>query len=191
MALLNLNLNLGWQENYISARVNSGSITETIRYIAQIWDSFADGKPFEYSFLDEEYGNLYTNEQQTEKIFMIFSFLAVFIALIGLYGLISFTTEQRKKEIGIRKVLGSSVPGIVRNIIKNFVILIALANILAWPTAYYIMNKWLENFAYKASLDLWIFLSAGILVFMISVITIVLHSLKVATSNPVDSLRYE
>lgn len=191
MALLNLNLNLGWRENYISVRINSGSITETLNYISKTWDSFTEGKPFEYSFLDEEYNNLYRNEQQTENIFMIFSSLAIFIALIGLYGLISFTTGQRKKEIGIRKVLGSSVCGIIKNIIKNFVVLIILANVIAWPAAYYIMNKWLDNFAYKANLDLWVFLSAGLLVLLIAVITIISQSLKAAASNPVDSLRYE
>jgi len=178
-------------ESNISVRLNTENISETIGYVENTWKDFAPNKPFEYSFLDEDYDNLYMNEQQTRKLFSIFSFLAIFIACLGLFGLASFIADRRTKEIGIRKVLGASVPGIVQILNKSFVIWVLLANLIAWPVAWFVMNRWLQNFAYRIELSWWMFVLAAVLALVIALITVSFQSVKAALKNPVDSLRYE
>lgn len=178
-------------ESYISVRLNTENISETIGYVENTWKDFAPNKPFEYSFLDEDYDNLYMNEQQTRKLFSIFSFLAIFIACLGLFGLASFIADRRTKEIGIRKVLGASVPGIVQILNKSFVRWVLLANLIAWPVAWFVMNRWLQNFAYRIELGWWMFVLAAVLALVIALITVSFQSVKAALKNPVDSLRYE
>jgi len=178
-------------ESYISVRLNTKNVSETIKYIGNTWNDFAPGKPYEYSFLDKDYDNLYINEMQTRSLFSIFSFLAIFIACLGLFGLASFVADRKTKEIGIRKILGASVPRIVRNLNKSFVIWVLIANLIAWPAAWYVMNKWLQNFAYRIDLSLWMFILAALLALIIALITVSFHTIKAALKNPVDSLRYE
>ncbi|MDH5383968.1 MAG: ABC transporter permease [Candidatus Aminicenantes bacterium] len=178
-------------ESYISVRLNTENISETIGYVENTWKDFAPNKPFEYSFLDEDYDNLYMNEQQTRKLFSIFSFLAIFIACLGLFGLASFIADRRTKEIGIRKVLGASVPGIVQILNKHFVKWVFIANLIAWPIAWFIMNRWLQNFAYRIELSWWMFVLAAVLALVIALITVSFQTVKAALRNPVDSLRYE
>jgi len=125
------------------------------------------------------------------KLFYSFAVFAIFIAYLGLFGLSLFIAQSRIKEIGIRKVLGASIPNLIRLISKEFVMLVMLANIIAWPLAYYAMNKWLLNFAYRINLSIGTFLLSGVLVFFISLITVSHQSIKAATANPADSLRYE
>ena len=126
-----------------------------------------------------------------QTIYLIFGFLAIFIACLGLYGLVSFATEQRAKEIGIRKVLGATVPNIVFNLSKDFLKLVLLANIISWPLGFYVMNNWLDNFAYRIGIEWWVFLASGLLAQLIAILTISQQALKSALSNPADILQYE
>ena len=191
MALLNLSLNLPWPESYISVRTNSGNISETINFIENNWQTFAKDSPFESFFLDEHYSNFYTNEKQTGRVFMIFSFLAIFIASLGLIGLAAYSAEQKSKEIGIRKVSGAGVLNIVLLLYKKFTKWILVANLVAWPIGYYMMGKWLQNFAYRISISVWPFIISSILALIIAVISVSYQSIKAATVNPADILRYE
>jgi putative ABC transport system permease protein len=178
-------------ETFISVRLNTIDISGTVLYIEKIWKNFAHNVPFEYSFLDTDYDNLYIKERQTRKLLSIFSFLAILIACLGIFGLVSFTAEQRTKEIGIRKVLGASVSGIIMNLLKGFTKWIVLANVIAWPISYYFMNKWLHNFAYQMNLNVWTFIFSGLAALTIALLTVSYQAIKIATANPVDSLRYE
>lgn len=130
-------------------------------------------------------------EKQTRKLFAIFSFLAIFIACLGLFGLSSFIADRRTKEIGIRKILGASVPKIVTILNKSFIKWVLLANLFAWPAAWYVMNRWLQNFAYRIDLSWWMFVLAAVLALLIALIIISFQTVKAALKNPVDSLRYE
>jgi len=178
-------------QNFISIRFNTENPEETIKFAASAWNRFVPDKPFAYSFLDQDYENLYTNEKQTRKLFTIFSILAIFIASLGLYGLASFVADQRIKEIGIRKVMGASVERIVTRLNLNFTIWVLLANLIAWPAAWYFMTRWLENFAYRIDLNIWSFLMAAIMALFIAYAVISLQSVRAALQNPADSLRYE
>ena len=135
--------------------------------------------------------HLYIADQRTSKIASTFSILAIFIACLGLLGLASFVTEQRTKEIGIRKVLGASISSLLFMLSREFLKWVLIANIIAWPVAYYAMNNWLNNFAYRVNINLWIFILSGIAALIIALFTISSHAIKAATSNPVKSLRYE
>jgi putative ABC transport system permease protein len=141
--------------------------------------------------MDETFDRLYHNEGRLSQIFSIFSMLAIFIASLGLFGLALFMIEQRTKEIGIRKVLGASVGRILFLVTKEFVILVLLANIIAWPLAYILMQEWLQNFAYRVNIQLWIFVLSATIALVIALLTITYHALKVAGGDPVESLRYE
>jgi putative ABC transport system permease protein len=179
------------EQNYISVRLSTENVFDTVRHIENTWKTFAPGHPFEYSFLDQDYNNLYANEKQIRSLFSVFSFLAIFISCLGLFGLASFVADLKTKEIGVRKVLGATVPNIVLHLTKGFTKGIVLANIIAWPLAYFAMNKWLQQFAYRIGIGLWIFVLSGILALGIALLTVSYHTIKAATSNPVDSLRYE
>jgi putative ABC transport system permease protein len=152
-----------------------------------LWPGF----PFEHFFLDTDFDRQYRADEQIGNVFGIFTFLGLFIACLGLLGLASFTAESRTKEIGIRKVLGASVGGIVLMLSKQFTKWILLANCIAWPVAYYFMDKWLKNFSYRIDLGVWTFVLSGIFVLLIAVLTVCYQSIKAAVVNPVDSLRYE
>jgi putative ABC transport system permease protein len=178
-------------EQYLSVRLNTEDISGTVGYVETTWNKFVRDMPFEYSLLDEDYSNLYLNERQTKKLFSIFSFLAIFIACLGLFGLSSFTADQKTKEIGIRKVLGASVPGIVTILNKSFTKWVLIANLVAWPAAWYVMSRWLQNFAYRIVLSWWMFVLAAILALLIAIFTVSFQTVKAALKNPVDSLRYE
>jgi len=149
------------------------------------------GNPFENFFLDTDFDRQYRADEQVGWIFGIFTLLGLFIACLGLLGLASFTAESRTKEIGIRKVLGASVTGIVLMLSKQFTKWVLLANCFAWPFAYYFMDRWLKNFAYRININIVTFLLSGLLVFAIALLTVCFQSIKAATANPVDSLRYE
>jgi putative ABC transport system permease protein len=147
--------------------------------------------PFEFHFLDDDYDQLYWAQQQMDQIIRYFSFLAIFISGIGLFGLASFTAEQRTKEIGVRKILGASVSGIIILLIREFTKWVFLANLIAWPIAYFAMNKWLQNFAYRIDLTVWPFLLAGFLALVIALLIVSWQAVRAATANPVEALRYE
>ncbi len=175
---------------YLSVRI-SGDIQENLKNIKQIWDTVAGGQSFDYAFLDEDFGRLYAADVQTRKVVSIFSALAIFIACLGLLALAGFVAEQRTKEIGVRKVNGARVGQILYSLNQNFIKWVAVAFVIACPIAWYAMNKWLENFAYKTTLSWWIFALAGFLALGIALLTVSFQSWKAATRNPVEALRYE
>jgi len=178
-------------ERYISLRLQTENISDSIRDIKNNWDDFARNTPFEYSFLDQDFDNLYLNEKQTRKMFSIFSFLAIFIACLGLFGLASYTADRRTKEIGIRKVMGASAVNIVSHLNKGFTRWVFIANVIAWPTAWFVMNRWLQNFAYRIGLSWWMFALAAALSMLIALLTVSLQTVKAALKNPIESMRYE
>jgi putative ABC transport system permease protein len=176
---------------YISARISPANIPQTLSFFRENWAQLSPAFPFEYTFLDEDFDRLYRADEKVGRVVGIFSLLAVVVACFGLFGLASFAAEQRTKEIGIRKVLGASVPGIIALLSREFTWWVLIANLLAWPIAYLAMNRWLQNFAYKMSLSLWVFFLAGFLAFAIALVTVSYQSISAALSDPIDSLRYE
>jgi putative ABC transport system permease protein len=175
----------------MAVRIKPENIAATISSIETVWNKFQAGQPFVYSFLDEQFDSLYRAEQRVSKIVSVFAALAICVACLGLLGLAAYTAEQRTKEIGIRKVLGASVGGIVMLLSKEFLKWVLISNLIAWPLAYYFMNSWLQNFAYRIDMDIIVFLVAGIAAIFIALFTVSLQAVKAATSNPVEALKYE
>jgi putative ABC transport system permease protein len=175
----------------LSVRVRPGNLQKTLGYVEDQWNQFTNNQPFEYVFFDDQFDMIYKAEIQAGKVITAFACLAIFIACLGLLGLASFTAGQRTKEIGIRKVLGATVSGIMILLNKDFIKWVLIANLIAWPLAYYVMNKWLQSFAYRISLNIWMFLPAAAVALVIALLTVSYQSIKAAISNPVDSLRYE
>jgi len=183
---------IGLDRNYqISVRIRSKNIHATIHFIGNLWKKLRPDYPFEYHFLDDQYRSLYQSEIRLGQVFGVFSILAIFIACLGLLGLVSFAAEQKTKEIGIRKVLGASVSKIVFLLTREFSKWVLLSNIIAWPLAWFAMHKWLENFAYRIDLTVWPFLLAGIAALIIALLTVSWQAIRAATADPVDALRYE
>jgi ABC-type antimicrobial peptide transport system permease subunit len=176
---------------YVFVKFRSEQTNEAVASVQRVYNSFNPDFPLEYTFLDEAVERLYDSEQKTKKIFNSFTFVAIFISCLGLYGLAAYMAQQKTKEIGIRKVLGASIIHIMTNLSKEFIILVCLANAIAWPLAYYSMIKWLKNFSYRIDLNVWIFILSGLAAFCIALLTVSYQSVKAATANPVDSLRYE
>jgi putative ABC transport system permease protein len=176
---------------FVTVHLAPGNHLKTIAYIENAWKKYAGAEEFNFNFLDESLQKLYATDQRTSKIAGAFSVLAIFIACLGLLGLAAFITEQRTKEIGIRKVLGASVPEVITLLSAQFAKWVLIANVVAWPLAYYVMNNWLNNFAYRTSMSIWIFAASGALALVIALLTVSSHAIKAATANPVKSLRYE
>lgn len=164
---------------------------ETIAYIKSEWNKRVPHQPFEYTFMDDGYDSLYKSEQSTALLFIIFSVLAIFIASLGLLGMIIFITEQRTREVGIRKALGATVTHIFMLLSRDFLWLLLIALIIGTPLAWWGMNQWLMNFEYKTDIPFWVFITGGMISLLIAMITISTHAIKSATANPVDSLRIE
>lgn len=177
--------------SFISVKVNTGNLSSTITSIKKQFESFFPGNLFDYFFLDERFNEQYTNEKLFGKVFALFSGFAIFIACLGLFGLALFATTQRTKEIGIRKVLGASVASIITLLSKDFIRLVVIAFVIAAPVAWFVMHKWLDDFAYRISISGWIFLAAGVLAVIIAIGTISIQAIKMAMANPVKSLRTE
>jgi len=175
----------------ISFRLKTQDVSSVIDLLEQQWKQFLPNQPFEYSFLDERFEQMYQSEHKIGKIFTVFASLAIFIGCLGLFGLAAFTAEQRTKEIGIRKVLGATSPRIIRLLLKEFVILVGIANLIAWPVAYLVMNRWLTDFAYRISPHILIFIFAGILTLVVALLTVSFQAVKAALADPIRSLRYE
>ncbi|HEU4634038.1 MAG TPA: FtsX-like permease family protein, partial [Flavisolibacter sp.] len=169
----------------------SGSIPAAIAHLESVWKKFLPEIPFDYTFLDDNFARLYQSEHRQESIFTLFSFIAIFIACLGLLGLSAFAISQRVKEIGIRKVLGASVNTIVSLLSKDFLKLVGIAAVIAFPVAWYAMHKWLNDFAYRISISWWVFLVAGIIAALIAFVTISFQTVKAARANPVKNLRTE
>lgn len=175
----------------LSLKINTSNLPETLASLETLWKQFLPNRPFTFSFLDDKLDQLYRAETKLGQLFSIFALLAVFIACLGLFGLATFLGQQRIKEIGIRKVLGASVPSIVSLFSKEFARLVILASLFAWPVSYYVMDRWLQNFAYRINIEIWIFIVVGILTLIIALATVSYQALKAAIANPVDALRNE
>ncbi|MDE3057875.1 MAG: ABC transporter permease [Bacteroidota bacterium] len=177
--------------SFVTLRLAPGNHLNTISFIEKVWKEYAGNEEFNFNSLDNSLQELYTADQRTSKIAGAFSILAIFIACLGLMGLAAFITERRTKEIGIRKVLGATVPEVIALLTAQFAKWVLIANVIAWPLAYFIMNKWLQNFAYRTEMSLWIFVASGVMALIIALLTVSAHAVKAATANPVESLRYE
>jgi putative ABC transport system permease protein len=191
MGFFQMNSTWHWTPRYISVRLNTNNIAESVKKMEAAWNGLNSALPFEFSFFDKDYESLYQNEMQTRNLFVTFSLLAIFIACLGLFGLAAFMIEQRTREIGIRKVLGASVPGLLGLLSTQFTKWVLIANLVAWPVAWYAMNRWLENFAYRIEIVWWFYLIAGGLALLIALITVFSQAVRAALANPVESLRYE
>jgi putative ABC transport system permease protein len=177
--------------NNIIIRVQANNFYATVNKIKEQWASLFPQTPCELGFFDEQLKDMYNSELRISGLFRSFTFIAIFIACIGLFGLSLYAIELRRKEIGIRKVNGSTSFEILTLLNKDFVALVVISFIIACPVAYYAMNKWLENFAYKTQPNWWVFVFAGLLALAIALITVSWQSYKAARQNPVESLKYE
>jgi putative ABC transport system permease protein len=172
-------------------RIKPGNVQSAIATIKNEYNKVAPIYPFEYSFLDQKFDELYKTDIHQQTILSVFAGLAIFIACLGLFGLASFTATKRIKEIGVRKVVGASVQSIVVLLSKDLLKPVLIATCIALPVGYYAMNKWLQNFAYKTTLHWWIFLLAALITLAIALITVSIKAVKAAIANPVNSLRTE
>ena len=176
---------------FMSVRVAAHKIPEAIAFLMTEWKELAPNRPFEYFFLDDDFDKVYRQEERAGKIFGYFSVLAIFVACLGLFGLAAFTAEQRTKEIGIRKALGATTSNIVTLLNKEFIKWVLMANLIAWPVAYYAMNRWLQSFAYRTSIGPGIFIFSAAVALLIAMLTVSFQAIKAAIANPVNALRYE
>ncbi len=176
---------------HMAIKINTNNPTETIDNIKTTILNFAPNFPFEYQFLDDQHKSLYKSVNQLGQLFNTFAVLAIFISCIGLIGLATFMAQRRTKEIGVRKILGSSVRNIVLMLSLDFTKLVIVSNIIAWPIAWFIMNKWLQNFAYKTNISWTVFAISGGISLLVAILSVVFQALKAATNNPIKSLRYE
>ena len=177
--------------SYVAVRIKPGDYNKAISSIQNKWKSFMPDNPFEYSFLDQEFDALYSTDQTVGKVFSVFTFLSLTVACLGLLGLAMFTAERRTKEIGIRKVLGASVQNVVAMLSADFLKLVIIASVIAFPLAWYAMNLWLQSFAYPTAINWWIFALAAAATTIIALLTVSFQSIKAAMSNPVNSLKTE
>jgi putative ABC transport system permease protein len=184
-------MTIGDNTGDILVKINTTDIPGFLNQLKKHWSTFGLETPFSYSFLDERFQKTYEAEQNTGMLLGIFSGLTIFVACMGLFGLAMFTAQQRTKEMGIRKVLGASVSNIVSLLSKDFIKLVILAFIIASPIAWLIMNKWLQDFAYRTDISAWVFVASAVLSILIAFITISIQSIKSALANPVKSLRSE
>jgi putative ABC transport system permease protein len=175
----------------MAIRANTKNVSSIIDAIKNKWSSMAPGAPFNYTFMDADFNKVYTAEQQTGKLFITFAVFAIFIGCLGLFGLVTYAAEQRIKEIGVRKVLGASVSGIVVMLSKDFAKLVLIAALIAFPVAWWAMHQWLQSFAYRINIGWWVFVIAGLVAILIALITVSIQAIKAAMANPVKSLRTE
>ena len=186
-----LGMFLGASSGRLAIRYQAEESKNLIQYIENTWKSMAPDQPFSYQFMDESFGQMYEAEQRIGSIALIFSILAIFVSCLGLFGLASFVTEQRTKEIGIRKVLGATIPGIITLLSKDFLKLVIIALLIAVPFSWWAMNNWLQDFAYRTDFRWTIFAVAGLMAVVIAFLTISFQSLKAALANPVNSIKNE
>jgi putative ABC transport system permease protein len=176
---------------FLIVKINSPRVYEVLAFVRETWDSFSPGLPLEFSFMDERINGLYQNDNRAGRIVNLFSFLAIFVSCLGLFGLAAFITEQRTKEIGVRKVLGARLSQVVWLLTRQFIKWVVIANLIAWPVGYWVMNRWLQGFAFRTGMPVVIFLVSGLAALAIAVITVSSQVVKAALSNPAQSLKYE
>jgi putative ABC transport system permease protein len=177
--------------NSLSVNISGTEMKQGLEHLEKVWKSFLPARPFEYQFVSERYRDLYAMEQKQSQLFTVFAGLAIFIASLGLFGLATFNTLQRIKEIGIRKVMGASVTNILTLLSKEIIILVLVANLIAWPVAWYFMNQWLDTFAYHIKMDGVLYILAACMAIVVAIITVSTQAIKAAMSNPAKTLRYE
>ncbi|WP_436516671.1 ABC transporter permease [Ekhidna sp. To15] len=180
-----------YNHEYMMVKMSTNNIEETVAVVNEQWDKSFAGNPFEFFFLDSYFDSYYKSEKSFSDLFLIFTILAILIGCLGLFGLSSYTAVQKTKEIGIRKVLGSSTSGIISLMFKDFVILIGIANLIAWPVAWYFLSGWLENYPYHISINFLLFGLAALLVLIIAFLTVSFHTFKTAQLDPAKTLKYE
>jgi ABC-type antimicrobial peptide transport system permease subunit len=174
-----------------SIKLSTTNIASSMQSIKKIWEKTFPNYVYEYRFLDDKIESFYKQENQLSNLYKIFAVIAIFLSCLGLYGLASFMAVQRIKEVGIRKVLGASVSGVVYLFSKEFIILITIAFIIASPVAWYFMNQWLQDYVYRINISWWIFIVGGLSAIIIALITVSFKAIKAALANPVKSLRSE
>ena len=172
-------------------KTNGRDAPKAIAALEKVWKKYNADFPFNYTFLDEAFNNLYKSDQRQGLLFNIFAAIAILISCLGLFGLAAYTAQVRTREIGVRKVLGASVAGIIRLLAVDFIRLVFIAIVIAVPVAWYVMNKWLQDFAYKVNIGWTVFFIAGVSAVLIAILTISFQSIKAALANPVKSLRTE
>jgi putative ABC transport system permease protein len=177
--------------NRISVKIAAANIPETLKFIESVWQRYFPKQSFACDFVDQRFAQLYQAEERLRQVVVFFASLAIFIAGLGLLGLASFLAEQRTREIGIRKILGATVAQVTVLLSKDFLKLVIAANLIAWPVAWYVMKRWLENFAYRSDISWWIFLMSGGVALVIALLTVSFQAIRAALANPVESLRYE
>ncbi|HYE54505.1 MAG TPA: FtsX-like permease family protein, partial [Chitinophagaceae bacterium] len=180
-----------WGFSELSIRINGGQAAEAISFVQSQWTKMFPDQPFEYVFLDDHFKTLYQADMQVSEIVGSLATLAIIISCLGLFGLASYSAERRIKEIGIRKVLGATVQNVVTMLSRDFVKLVLIANIIAWPVAWYALNQWLADFAYRVDVQWWVFLLAGLAALLIALLTVSFQAIRAAIANPVKSLRTE
>ena len=182
---------LGNHSGTLIVKVKNQDLVGLLATSKKHWQALTAEEPFTYAFLDERFNQTYQSEQKIGLILAIFAGLTILVACLGLFGLVTFTAEQRTKEIGIRKVLGASVTNIVALLSRDFLKLVLLANVLAWPLAGWAMHRWLQDFAYRIDLGWWVFALAGVAALLIALLTVSFQAVRAAMANPVQSLRSE
>ncbi|HEX3023845.1 MAG TPA: FtsX-like permease family protein, partial [Chitinophagaceae bacterium] len=184
-------MRLGNSNDLVSFKITAANTQSLIPQVEKKWKELASGMPFSYRFLDDAFNEMYISEKRVGTIAIVFAILAVFVACLGLFGLVTFMAEQRTKEIGVRKVLGASVGNLVAMLSKDFLKLVIISTIIAFPVAWWGMRSWLQDFAYRINISWWIFLVAAIIALAVALITISFQAIKAANANPVKSLRTE
>ncbi|MDP4131362.1 MAG: ABC transporter permease, partial [Bacteroidota bacterium] len=177
--------------NFMSVKIKGSKAKEALAFIQSVWKNIFPDHGFEYQFLDDHFKEVYRTDAQITQMVGILAFLAILISCLGLFGLASHSAERRIKEIGVRKVLGASIPSIVNLLSRDFIRLVLVANLIAWPIAWFSVNHWMQDYAYRIGMSWWVFLLAGTLALIIALITVSLLAAKAAMANPVESLRNE
>jgi putative ABC transport system permease protein len=182
-------IHMGDNRGSMAVRLRGGNIPSMVNQIETKWAAMANGVPFTYTFMDDDFNKLYQSEKQTGQLFISFAVFAIFIACLGLFGLVTYAAEQRMKEIGIRKVLGAKVGGIVGLLSRDFIKLVLIASLIAFPIAWWAMDQWLQSFAYRIGISWWIFVLAGGTAILIALLTVSIQTIRAAVANPIKSLR--
>ena len=180
-----------WGYSMLSVKLSGGSTSDAIRFIESTWKKNFPEHPLEYQFLDDHFAEVYRADTQVSRMVSILAGLAIFISCLGLFGLASYSAERRIKEIGIRKVMGASINNIVLLLSRHFIRLVLIANLIAWPLAWWAISHWLEDYAYRVTMSWWVFFIAGVMALFIALVTVSLLAMKAALANPVKSLRSE
>src|SRR5690606_37960792 len=175
----------------VSIRFNTNSTQRTLQQIETLWSKMAPDQAMSYRFMDEDFDNLYRSEQRMGRVFVTFALLSILIACLGLFGIAAFTSERRTKEIGVRKVLGASIAQIISMLSAVFLKIVVVAILIASPLAWYAMNRWLADFAYRIEMEWWMFALAGLVAVAVALLTVSFQAIKAAVANPVESLKAE